>query len=66
MAIELAYKDLEQIKYLFEKNNIKIINSEYKENIKLIIEIPEDKIGMLEETDKIIKIQISTKKYVEI
>ena len=66
MSIELLYKDLEQIKYLFEKNNIKIINSEYQENIKLIIEIPEEKIVILETTDKVIKKEITTKKYVEI
>ena len=64
--VELIYKDLEQIKYLFEKNNIKIIDSEYKESIKLIIEIPEEKIVILETTDKLIKKEFTTKKYVEI
>ena len=37
-----------------------------KENIELIIEIPEEKIVILETTDKLIKKEITTKKYVEI
>lgn len=62
--IETEYKDLEKIKYELEKNKIKIIKIEYKENIELSIEIAEDKINLLENLD--LKTEISTKKYVEI
>lgn len=62
--IEISYKDLEQIKYELEKNNIKIIKTEYKENIELSIEIPEEKLDLLEKLN--IKAENSTKKYVEI
>lgn len=64
MKIETEYKDLEKIKYDLEKNKIKIVKIEYKENIELSIEIAEDKINLLENLD--LKTEISTKKYVEI
>lgn len=64
VKIETEYKDLEKIKYDLEKNKIKIVKIEYKENIELSIEIAEDKINLLENLD--LKTEISTKKYVEI
>lgn len=64
VKVKTEYKDLEKIKYELEKNKIKILKIEYKENIELSIEIADDKIDLLESLG--IKIQISTKKYVEI
>lgn len=64
VKLETEYKDLEKIKYVLEKNKVKIVNIEYKENIEVSIEIPEKKIYLLNDLD--IKTQISTKKYVEI
>lgn len=52
------------MKYEFEKNKIKIIKTEYNENIEISIEIPEEKVELLEKMN--IKTQNSTKKYVEI
>lgn len=64
VTIGTTYKDLEQIKYELEKNKIKIIKIEYEENVELSIEIPEEKMYLLEKLN--IKTQNSTKKYVEI
>lgn len=64
VAIGTTYKDLEQLKYELEKNQIKIIKIEYDENVELSIEIPEEKMYLLENLN--IKTENSTKKYVEI
>lgn len=64
VKIETDYKAIEKIKYELEKNKIKIIKIEYKENIELLIEIAEDNIKLLEVLG--LKTEISTKKYVEI
>lgn len=48
MKCEVSYKNLEKIKYYFEKNNIKITNSEYLENITLTIELSEESKKELE------------------
>lgn len=63
-VLQVSYKDAEKIKYDLEKNKIKIIKTEYNENIEISIEIPEEKIELLEKLN--IKIQNSTKKHVEI
>lgn len=62
--IQASYKDLEKIKYELEKNKIKIIKIEYNERIEISIEIPEEKIRLLEKIN--VETQNSTKKYVEI
>lgn len=62
--VETSYKDLEQIKYELEKNKIKTVKTEYKENIELLLEIPEEKMEFVKALN--VKIQNSTKKYVEI
>ena len=62
--IQIPYKDFEQLKYELEKNKIRITKTEYKENIEISIEIPEEKVELLEKMS--IKAQNSTKKYVEI
>ena len=64
LTIETSYKELEQIKYELEKNKIKIVKTEYKENIELLLEIPEEKMNLLKDFN--VKTENSTKKYVEI
>lgn len=62
------YKDAEQLKYNLEKENIKIININYGENVELLAEIPETIVDKILEKNqnKIIKTNIKTKKYVDI
>lgn len=62
--IEVSYKDVEQIKYELEKNKIRIVKTEYKENVELLLEIPEEKMEFAKALN--VEIQNSTKKYVEI
>ena len=40
---EVEYKDLNKIKYYFEKNNIEIEKQEFGENIKIFININDEK-----------------------
>ena len=55
---------MEKIKYEMEKNKIKIVKIEYKENIELLLEIPEEKMELIRKFN--VKTENSTKKYVEI
>lgn len=64
IEFEIDYKNIENIKYEFEKNNIKIVKIEYNEKIKIIVEIAENKLDLLNKLN--IKSENSTKKYVEI
>ena len=64
IKLQVSYKDLEKLKYELEKNKIKIVKIEYNENIEISMEIPEEKIGLLEKLN--VETQNSTKKYVEI
>lgn len=63
VEFEIDYKNLENIKYEFEKNNIKIVKMEYNEKIKIFAQIPENKMNLLDTLN--IKPENSTKKYVE-
>lgn len=63
VEFEIDYKNIENIKYEFEKNNIKIVKMEYNEKIKIIIEIAENKLLLLNRLK--MKPENSTKKYVE-
>ena len=42
--IEVSYSDFEKFKYYLKQNEIKLLNSEYSENIVSIIEITEEKL----------------------
>lgn len=71
LKLEIDYKSLEQLKYELLQNKIKILKTEYKENVELMIEVPEEKLYLLEDQSKncklnIIKIEKNAKKYVEI
>lgn len=63
-TIQVSYKESEKLKYELEKNKIKITKIEYNENIEISIEIPEEKMELLEKLN--VEPQNSTKKYVEI
>lgn len=68
VSIEVDYKKLKDLKYLLERENIKIIDTIYLENVEITVEIPENKLTLILENAKknIIKQQIKTKKYIEI
>lgn len=63
VEFEIDYKNLENIKYEFEKNNIKIVKMEYNEKIKIFAQIAENKMNLLIGLN--IEPENSTKKYVE-
>lgn len=48
VSFETDYPELEKMKYYFRQNNIKIIDTQYGEKIKIIVEITEEKLKKLE------------------
>lgn len=68
VKLEISYKDVDQLKYVLEKEKIKIIDVNYEEFASILIEIPEEKIERFLEKnkEKIKKREITTKKYVDI
>lgn len=69
--LQIEYSQLENCKYYFSKHNIKIINTEYLDNIELIVEISEKESKKFtedvnENNLKFIKYEILKEKYVEI
>ncbi len=68
VEIMVNYKDLEQIKYNFEKEKIKITRINFGENVEMLVEMKEKQVEFILEKnkEKIIKQQIKTKKYIEI
>lgn len=69
--IEVSYSDFEKFKYYLKQNEIKLLNSEYSENIVSIIEITEEKLQKIkinrnELNFKILNINILKEKYIEI
>lgn len=69
--IEVSYSDFEKFKYYLKQNEIKLVNSEYSENIVSIIEITEEKLDKIKNNRnelnfKILSINILRKKYIEI
>lgn len=68
--IEVSYSDFEKFKYYLKQNEIKLINSEYSENIVSIVEITEEKLNQIENDRnelnfKILNINIIREKYIE-
>lgn len=68
--IEVSYSDFEKFKYYLKQNDIKLINSEYSENIVSIVEITEEKLNQIENNRnelnfKILDINIIREKYIE-
>ncbi len=69
--IEVSYSDFEKFKYYLKQNEIKLLNSEYSENIVSIIEITEEKLDKIkinrnELNFKILSMNILREKYIEI
>ena len=69
--VVISYQELDKFKYYCEKNNIKIINSEYGENVRYIIELAENKKNKFLESfnyngkvPNILKFNILREKYV--
>ncbi len=67
--LEIGYKDLEILKYYCKKMNIKIVETEYSENISLILEIEKNKEkefeNLLHNKIKVINEKIISEKYVK-
>lgn len=69
--IEIEYKELEKAKYYLEKNNIRINQIQYLENIELTVELTTVDFEKItnsnnEKPFEFLKTEILTKKYVEI
>jgi len=67
----IEYDKLEQLKYFAGKDNFKIVNIEYLENIEVIVEIKKEKLEEFtntnsEKTLKILKYDILEEKYIDI
>ncbi|MBQ3145408.1 MAG: YigZ family protein [Clostridia bacterium] len=66
----IEYDKLEQLKYFASKDNFKIVNIEYLENIEVIVEIKKEKLEEFtntnsEKTLKILKYDILEEKYID-
>lgn len=48
VSFETKYSELEKMKYYFRQNNIKIVDTQYGEKIKIIVEITEEKLKKME------------------
>lgn len=71
IKVEVKYTNLEQLKYTLTKENVKITDICYKENVELILEISKEKWEIIkhrveELKCKTTKEENATKKYVEI
>ena len=54
VELELEYTDFEKLKYFSEKNGVHIVNTEYENTIKCIIEIPKEILDKLLNENKIV------------
>ena len=68
--ITVSYADLQKLKYYLEKNNIKIINNEFNENVNVFFEITKDDFNDLINNKlnlnfEIISADIIKNKYIE-
>ena len=53
--IEISYNNLKELQYICKKLKIKIVNIEYKENVKVILESTYEAKKELEKSDKILR-----------
>lgn len=68
---EVTYSDLTKLQYYFERNNIKILDKKFEENVQVIFEINRDKLEEILNNKenfnfKILKNEILKDKYIEI
>ena len=71
MRIEIEYAELEKVKYYLNKQNIKITDIKYINNIEITIDIPKEKVNEFTDIDsnlpfKILKYDILKEKHIEI
>ncbi len=69
--MEISYSDLQKLKYYFEQNEIKIINQEFEENIKVFFETTLDKIKILNDNKENLNfnfwnLKIIREKYIDV
>lgn len=70
VKIEVNYPNLEKLKYYLKQNEIKILSSEYLENIKVLVEMSEEKLNILLQNKddlnfNLINIEKVKEKYIE-
>ena len=70
LQIDLKYDQFEQFKYYANKNDIKIVNAKYLENIELIVETAKENLEELTNNNnkknfELLKIDIIKEKYIE-
>ena len=70
VQINLNYDQFEQFKYYANKNDIKIVNAKYLENIELIVETAKGNLEELTNSNnkknfELLKIDIIKEKYIE-
>ena len=70
VKLEVNYPNLEKLKYYLKQNEIKILSSEYLENIKVLVEISEEKLeNILESKNELnfnlINVEKVKEKYIE-
>lgn len=68
--LEVNYPNLEKLKYYLKQNEIKILSSEYLENIKVLVEMSEEKLNILLQNKddlnfNLINIEKVKEKYIE-
>ena len=71
VKIVTTYDQIEQFNYYVNKNNLKVINTEYLENIEIMIEMTEEHLKKITNSNsknplKIIKYDILKEKYIDI
>ena len=68
--VEVGYSDLSKIKYYFEQKNVEIVKQKFEENIKIFINLTEDKFDKIVENKdnsnfKILSFGKIEKKYIK-
>ena len=71
VKIVTAYDQIEQFNYYLNKNKLKVINTEYLENIEFMVEMAEEQLNEITNNNsknplKIIKYDILKEKYIDI
>ena len=71
VKIVTAYDQIEQFNYYVNKNKLKVINTEYLENIEFMVEMAEEQLNEITNNNsknplKIIKYDILEEKYIDI
>lgn len=62
IVYEVEYSDFEKFKYYLKQNEINIINSEYLENISVIVEMTQEQLDKLDRQEQELNFKIKSKK----